>query len=203
MESKLSIIKQYLSDAMSYSDYKNLVKQLLDEGKATGHNQSEMYLNYSKLGFSRMKRWEKTFKLDQEQIQAIKSVSTPQTWLVISEGWCGDAAPALPIMKKIAEINENIDFKVILRDDFPEVIEAFLTNGGKSIPKLISFNLEKEALYFTWGPRPSTATQMVEDEKKKEGQLSAEFKEKLQYWYNTDKGKTTASDLIDLLKSTA
>jgi len=150
-----------------------------------------------------MKRWEKTFKLDQEQIQAIKSVSTPQTWLVISEGWCGDAAPALPIMKKIAEINENIDFKVILRDDFPEVIETFLTNGGKSIPKLISFNLEKEALYFTWGPRPSTATQMVEDEKKKEGQLSAEFKEKLQHWYNTDKGKTTASDLIDLLKSTA
>ncbi len=200
MNSNLTIIRQHLDHAMTYDAYKALIKSELDQGRSTGHTQTDTYLNYSKLGFSRLKRWEKSFKLTDQQIASISSINTPQTWLVIAEGWCGDAAPALPIMKEMARHTPAINFKVILRDDFPDLIDAFLTNGGRSIPKLVSFNLDQEALYFTWGPRPSTATQMVEDEKNKNGSLSPEFKQELQLWYNTDKGQTLASDLIKLLQ---
>lgn len=201
MTSKLNLLIEHLPSAITYKDYKDLVKNLLDQGKSTGHTQSEAYLNYSKLGFSRMKRWEKTFKLNKAQIDRIKAVDKTQTWLVIAEGWCGDAAPALPIMKTMSEHNQHINFKIILRDDFPDLIDAFLTNGGRSIPKLISFNPDTKQVFFTWGPRPSEATKMVEKEKAQKGELSAEFKTELQHWYNQDKGQTTVEDLISALES--
>ena len=198
-ENKIEIIKKHLDKTLSYSEYKALVENLLKEGKSTGFTQNEYYLNYSKLGFSRMKRWEKTSELTAEQIQKIQKVTQKQTWLVITEGWCGDAAPVIPIMKKIADHNPLIDFKLILRDENDELMSEFLTNGGKSIPKLIAFNLEEDKLLFTWGPRPKEAADLVAKEKAEFGKLRDEFKITLQKWYNQDKGKNIAEDLVKSL----
>lgn len=195
-QTTLEIIKKHLPKALSYSEYKTLVERLLNEGKATGFTQNEAYLNYSKLGFNRMKRWEKTSELTPAQIQTIQKVSQKQTWLVITEGWCGDAAPVLPIMKKIADLNPLIDFKVILRDENEELMNEFLTNGGKSIPKLVAFNLDEHKVLFTWGPRPKEAAALVAKEKAEFGQLRDEFKITLQKWYNQDKGKNIAEDIV-------
>jgi hypothetical protein len=200
-QNKLQIIKKHLDRTLSYSEYKQLVEGLLKEGKSTGHTQNEAYLNYSKLGFNRMKRWEKTSELTSDQIQKIQQVDQKQTWLVITEGWCGDAAPVIPIMEKIADENPNIDFKLILRDENDELMSEFLTNGGKSIPKLISFNLEEERILFTWGPRPKEAADLVAKEKAEFGKLRDEFKVVLQKWYNQDKGKNIAEDLVNCLKT--
>ncbi|MFN2260847.1 MAG: thioredoxin family protein [Psychroflexus sp.] len=199
---KLQLIKAHLDNAMTYKAYKNVVENLLEENKSTGFIQNETYFNYSKLGFSRMNRWEKTAKLTERQQEIVKNVKQKQTWLVISEGWCGDAAPVLPIMKKITDLNNHIDFKVILRDENEDLMQAFLTNGGKSIPKLIAFNLDLEKIFFTWGPRPLEAAKMVAEEKEKHGVLSKEFKTKLQHWYNKDKGENISNDLIENLKQT-
>lgn len=198
-ENTLEIIKQHLDKSLTYSEYKQLVETLLKEGKSTGFTQNEAYLNYSKLGFSRMKRWEKTSELTPNQLQSIQNVTQKQTWLVITEGWCGDAAPVIPIMQKIADANPLIDFKLILRDENDELMSEFLTNGGKSIPKLISFNLEDEQLLFTWGPRPKEAADLVAKEKAEFGKLRDEFKIILQNWYNKDKGKNIAEDLVNCL----
>lgn len=196
---KIEIIKKHLDKTLSYPEYKNLVETLLKKGKSTGFTQNEAFLNYSKLGFNRMKRWEKTSELTEDQIQKIKKVKQKQTWLVITEGWCGDAAPVIPIMKKIADHNPLIDFKLILRDDNDELMSQFLTNGGKSIPKLISFNLEEEEILFSWGPRPKEAADLVAKEKAEFGKLRDEFKMTLQKWYNQDKGKNIAEDLVNCL----
>lgn len=195
-QDKIEIIKKHLDKTLSYSEYKQLVENLLKEGKSTGYTQNEAYLNYSKLGFNRMKRWEKTSELTENQIQKIKGVSQKQTLLMITEGWCGDAAPVIPIMKKIADLNPLIDFKLILRDDNDELMNEFLTNGGKSIPKLISFNFEENNILFTWGPRPKEAADLVAKEKAEFGKLRDEFKIILQKWYNQDKGKNIAEDLV-------
>ena len=56
---------------------------------------------------------------------------------------------------------------------------------------------ENKEILFTYGPRPSTATKMVEDFKTMHGHLTAEFKEDLQRWYNKDKGQTAFNDLLD------
>ncbi|MDX8553923.1 thioredoxin family protein [Tenacibaculum sp. 1B UA] len=193
------IIQNSLEKALSYSEYRDLVSDLLAQGKSTGPNQSDDLLNYSKLNDKRMKRLDKTVKLTEETLAKIKDVKEPQTWLVLTEGWCGDAAQNLPVINKIAEENPNINLKLVLRDENLELMDEFLTNGGRSIPKLIALNKENEVIN-TWGPRPTTATKMVVDYKEKHGSLDADFKTDLQVWYNKNKGENTQEDLVSMLQ---
>ena len=62
--------------------------------------QSEDLLNYSKLNDRRMTRLDKTIQLSHETLLALKKNDKPITWLVLTEGWCGDAAQALPVINK-------------------------------------------------------------------------------------------------------
>ncbi len=191
------IIENSLQKALTYNEYRTLVKNLLAEGKSTGPNQSDSLLNYSMLNDKRMNRLDKTSKLNEETISGIKKVQAPQTWLVLTESWCGDAAQTLPVINKIAALNPNIDLKIVLRDENEALMDQFLTNGGRSIPKLIAINEDKEVLN-SWGPRPSVATKMVNDYKSEHGQLDADFKKDLQIWYNKDKGVNTQEDILSL-----
>lgn len=192
------IIKNSLGKALSYTEYRDLVSGLLTEGKSTGPNQSEDLLNYSKLNDKRMKRLDKTIKLTDETLAKVKDIKEPQTWLVLTEGWCGDAAQNIPVINKIAEENTNINLKLVLRDENLELMDAFLTNGGRSIPKLIALDKDNQVIN-TWGPRPTEATQMVVDYKAKNGSLDAVFKEDLQVWYNKNKGVNTQEDIMSML----
>ena len=193
------IIEKSLKKAISYQEYRVLVSNLLDEGKSTGPNQSENLLNYSLLNDRRMKRLDKTTKLSEETISSVKNIKEPQTWLVITEGWCGDAAQNLPVINKIAQENENINLQLVLRDENIELMDEFLTNGGRSIPKLVALDKDNNVMQ-TWGPRPTVATKMVADYKNEHGSLDAEFKKDLQVWYNKNKGKSIQEDIVSLLK---
>lgn len=192
-------IKKSLQKTYSYQEYKTLVSTLLLEGKSTGPNQSEFLTNYSMLNDRRMKRLDKTVKITEETKSFIYGVTEPQTWLVITEGWCGDAAQNLPVIHKMAELNNNINLQLVLRDDNLALMDLFLTNGGRSIPKLIALDTNLDIL-FTWGPRPSIATKMVADYKEKNGALDAQFKQDLQVWYNKNKGINVQEDFVELLK---
>lgn len=188
------MLSEAVEEGMSYNTYISLVRELMAEGKSTGHVQNEDMLNYSKLSERRMKRWDKTFKMSESDKTFFQNWSKPLTFLTISEGWCGDAAHALPILNKIAEAAPEIDLKIVLRDDNDELMGNFLTNGGKSIPKLIALDEDLKVL-FTWGPRPFEATALVDDYKTTHGKLTPEFKEDLQRWYNKDKGQGTLKDI--------
>ncbi len=192
------IIEKSLSKAMSYDDYKVLVDKLIKEGKSTGDNQSDDLLNYSVLNDKRMKRLDKTLHVSSESIENVKRIKDKQTWLVLTEGWCGDAAQNLPMINKIAKENSNINLQLVLRDENLDLMDSFLTNGGRSIPKLIVLDAKKNVV-GTWGPRPSEATAMVKTYKEKNGKLDAEFKKDLQIWYNKNKGRNTEDDLVSLL----
>ena len=196
---KTEIIEKALQDSYTYESYTELVSKLLNEGKSTGPNQSEDLLNYSMLNDRRMKRWDKTVKLEPHIIDKVSKAGLNVTWLVITEGWCGDAAHALPVLHKMTELNPGIDLRLVLRDDHEELMQLFLTNGSKSIPKLIIFDNDKREVLHTWGPRPSEATQLVNDYKAEHGSLDPIFKQELQMWYNKNKGKNIADDLIELI----
>jgi thiol-disulfide isomerase/thioredoxin len=193
------IISKSLKNSITYPNYRNLVAQLVDEKSTTGNDKSEALAEYTQLNDKRMKRWDKTAKVSDEMKSKIKNFERKVTWLVISESWCGDAAHILPIINKVAELNDNIDLKVVLRDDNDALISQFLTNGGKSIPKLIMIDGETHDIINTFGPRPTVATNMVNTYKAEHGQLTQEFKEDLQRWYNKDKGQSTIEDLVNLL----
>ena len=195
-----NIIEKSLENAFTYQEYRDLVSKLLSENKSTGHSQSEALTNYSLLNDRRMKRLDKTIKITGETESEIQQINEPQTWLVITEGWCGDAAQNLPVINKIAELNSKIDLKLVLRDDNDDLMNQFLTNGGKSIPKLIALDKDNNVIN-TWGPRPSSATQMVADYKKEHGVIDAQFKQDLQVWYNKDRGINVQEDFIKLTKN--
>ncbi len=194
-----SIIKNSLEKSISYQEYRDLVKQLAENNATTGLEHTEALANYTKLNDRRMKRWDKTIKISEEAQQKVKAFTEPVTWLVITESWCGDAAHVMPALHKIAALNESIDFKVVLRDENPELMDAFLTNGNRAIPKVIMLDNETEEVINTYGPRPSKATQLVNQYKAMFGKLTPEFKEDLQHWYNQDKGQNVIKDVTEML----
>lgn len=195
-----TLIKNSLLKGMTYSDYRNKIKNLLSKGLSTGFEQSETLLDYSLLNDKRMDRLDKTLKVSEETLNSLHQLHKNFTFLVIAEGWCGDAAQIVPVLNKIAESSSNIDLKIVLRDENEKLMNQFLTNGSKSIPKTLIID-ENYNVINSWGPRPSIATRMVMDYKEKNGVIDAEFKKDLQIWYNKDKGNSTQIDLIKLLKA--
>jgi|TARA_B110000037_G_scaffold43367_1_gene53405 hypothetical protein len=189
------VIENSLKNALSYEGYRAFVSALLTNGKATGMEQSEALTNYSLLNDKRMKRLDKTIKLSEETLQEFQKISEPKTWLVLTEGWCGDAAQSLPVLNKIAKSTDKIDLKIILRDENLPLMDLFLTNGGRSIPKLIALDKDNNVI-DSWGPRPTTASKMVADYKEKNGALDPQFKQDLQLWYNKDKGENVQADFV-------
>jgi hypothetical protein len=192
-------LENSLKNSISYQEYKDLVKKLLAENKSTGPNQSADLTNYSLLNATRMKRLDKNIQISDETIKEVQKITEPVTWLLLTEGWCGDAAQNLPVINKMADFNKNINLKLVLRDENLDLMDLFLTNGSRSIPKLIAMDKDNNVLN-TWGPRPAIATEMVADYKTKNGALDADFKQNLQLWYNKDKGKSTQEDFVKLMR---
>ena len=192
-----TLLENSVKKAMDYSEYNLLFQQLVEESRTTGE-QSQEKIDYTKLNFSRRKRLDKTSKISEESIEVFKNISKKQTWLVISEPWCGDAAQTLPYLNKIAQLSKNIDLKIVLRDENPELMDAFLTNGSRAIPVVIMLDEDFNVLQ-TWGPRSKAATKLVSDYKEHHGKIDDAFKEMLQVWYNNDKGVSIVNDISTLV----
>ncbi|WP_422083223.1 thioredoxin family protein [Ulvibacterium sp.] len=190
------LIQESLPRTLSYKEYRAKVSELAAEGKSTGPKQTEALANYTLLNDKRMRRFDKTLKIDAESTALISAIEKKITFLVLTESWCGDAAPTLPVMNKIADLNVNISLKILLRDENLELMGHFLTQGTLSIPKLIIIDEVTGEVLGDWGPRPSTATEMVQEFKESFGALTSEFKQDLQVWYNKDKGITTLRDIL-------
>lgn len=190
-----NIIESSLQKSYSYKEYRELIKELLAQNKSTGANQSEEIFNFSTLNDRRMERLDKTIKLEESTIEKLTQVNKKYTWLLLSEGWCADAAQNVPVINKMAEVNDNITLRMVLRDDNLDLMDEFLTNGGRAIPMLLILDEDKNVV-STWGSRPSEATKMVEDYKKEHGKIDAEFKKNLQVWYNKNKGKNLQEDML-------
>ena len=172
---------------MTFTDFENMVGELLEQGKTTGTNQSDAMVGYGKLNRQRMSRLEKTIVIDDAILLSIATNEREMIWLIITEGWCGDAAQNVPVIEKIAAESGKIDTRYILRDENLELMDEFLTDGARSIPKLIAIDPLTFEVVFTWGPRPEAA-QDVYVQMKSDGTEKADILEQMQRWYNADKG---------------
>lgn len=192
-------IAKALFNSHSYSEYRKLISDLLLEKKSTGDEQSEDLTHYSELNETRMNRLDKTIKITEETSLKLKSLQSEYIWLVISEGWCGDAAQLLPIINKMAIESGKIDLRIVLRDENEELIKLFLTNKKKAIPILIVVDKETGSVLGNWGPRPQAAADLVADYRKEFGVIDETLKTNLQLWYLHDKGITTQNELADIM----
>ena len=183
---------------MKWNDYLAAFEAILDGTNRTAPYNDEAYLEYVKLNNSRQNRWIKKMELSEETMIALKNVKIQQKWTLITEPWCGDAAHISAFINAMAEASENIEIDIQLRDSEPYLIEDYLTNGGKAIPKLVVQDTHGNDL-FTWGPRPKECQNLMLS--LKETVLSAqEKKAELQKWYNKDKGVSIQQEITALLK---
>ena len=186
-------------NGMTYEEYKkNSVEEIenIDPDKLEGIDKKNY--EYRKINLQRSKRLDKHFQPSAELIGAVKKIDNPQLWMVITESWCGDSAQNLPIIAKAAELNDNIDLRILLRDSNTDIIDQYLTDGqSRSIPILVAFDLYGNEI-FKWGPRPDTAKTLVIN-LKRDGFSKEEFNQQLHLWYGRNRGKELESELLELL----
>lgn len=197
-------MNDYINKAMNYEQYRNLLQDLMEQGKTTGENHGSEYLDYAKINLQRMLRLEKTTELTNELLQVLSKVKSRYVWLVLTEGWCGDAAQNLPVLFAMEKDCPNIELKLILRDEHLELMDMYLTDGGRSIPKLICLKKDNSSTngykeIFTWGPRPEAVQKIMLELKAKHTPL-AEKSIIIQKWYNTDKTLSLQNEFVVLVQ---
>jgi hypothetical protein len=158
----------------------------------------EEYQPYLELNEARFKRITKTFTPSTEFTAAVQGITKPSHWIIITEPWCGDAAQSVPLLLKLIDQIPNADFTLELRDQ-STLIDQYLTNGGKGIPKVIVRD-EQGIDLFVWGPRTREAQELF-NELKAEGVELNVLHESLHGWYAKDQGKTLELELLTLIQS--
>ena len=133
---------------------------------------------------------------------AARAAELPGRWhlLVLSEDWCGDAVNTVPIIARLAEAAPNLDLRVLARDANPDLMDAHLTSGTRSIPVVMVLD-EEFAEHGWWGPRPRplqewflTAARELQKEQRYP---------QLRQWYARDRGQTTLAEIVALLECAA
>jgi hypothetical protein len=188
----------FVKEGLNYSEYRDLILSLLGENRSTSDDDSEEMLHYSKLNVQRMNRLDKTAVLNDALIEKIKSLKKNYHLLVITEGWCGDAAQIVPLFEKMTAISPGkLDLRFVLRDKNLPLIDAFLTNGGRAIPIVLILDEEAE-LVAKWGPRPAAAQAVLNQWKTATSDRHLQS-EKLHLWYAQDKTQATQEELTALI----
>jgi len=187
----------FVNEGLSYAQYRDLIDSLLKNGQTTGEDHSEAMLHYSKMNVQRMNRVDKTAVLNEHFVQAIHKLNNKLSLLVISEGWCGDAAQIVPLFDKMTQLApDKFSLRFVLRDQNLPLIDAHLTNGGRAIPVLLVLDAQGELL-AKWGPRPEVLQHLL-GEWKTEISDMFELAERLHLWYARDKTQTTQEELAIL-----
>jgi Thioredoxin len=185
-----------LKNGMTYADYVTKTIYLLKEGKTstTETKPNPKIHSYTQENVERMTHLDFSTVLTAATLEKLATITEPQTWLTISEGWCGDASQIVPVIERMAFANPNITHRLIFRDEHLDIMDAFLTDGGRSIPKTVILDASGKVLN-SWGPRPKDL-QVVVDEVRQHMSLMSKEEQKEYFenvkkivhnWYNNDK----------------
>ncbi|MBA2627972.1 MAG: thioredoxin family protein [Gemmatimonadales bacterium] len=141
--------------------------------------------------------WTGVYRLSVVPVWALESV--PQSGvrlLVLVEDWCGDASNTVPIIAKLAAESGRVEFRVLRRDEYPEVMNQYLTNGSRSIPIVIALDESFQELGH-WGPRPAELQAFVMANK---GGDKTALYPKVRRWYARDGGATTLREVLAIVR---
>ena len=196
-----STLKATAAASLSSEAYKERFEWIVSTGQAYGPPDSGYGAEYTKLNLARTRRIARTLRV-LPAVETTLRKAPPMTWLVITEPWCGDSAQNLPVLEALAALNPAITLRIALRDS-TDIIEDFLTNGGRSIPKLVAFDPATEKILFTWGPRPQGGHSLVMNDKQNpEGERLSkeELAEALHRWYHQNAGVEVQQEIAALVE---
>lgn len=186
-------LKKYVDSGLTWGEYVAHMQEVIENGD----KENDKYQYYS-LNLTRMERLAKKIKLTDEQQARLSKLGKDISLIMITEGWCGDASQILPVVHKLVEKSEKVDDVVNLRDS-SDLIDKYLTNGGKSIPIIVGVDAHTHEELFKWGPRPAWGADYLK--RYKSGEINHdEFVIELQKKYNKDKGQTILNEFLDLMQ---
>lgn len=167
------------------------------EERAETSTPDEAYHEYRRLNVQRMHRVLKTYSPSPTIKAAMESVRSPQQWLVITEDWCGDSSQTLPAINAIAALSPLVRLSILDRDTHPDVMDAYLTNGSRGIPKVVAADAAGNELW-TWGPRPIPAQELVLQHKKA-GTAKETMYADVHAWYARNRQEALEQELVTLI----
>jgi hypothetical protein len=139
-------------------------------------------------------------RVDEDYVRRVSSL--PGRWhlLVLSEDWCGDAVNTVPIVAKLVERCPNVDMRVLARDANPDLMDAHLTGGSRSIPVIIVLDeaYEERALVGAAAHRAAALGLGAGTVAGEDGALS-----RARTWYARDRGRTTLDEVVSMLERAA
>ena len=189
-----------LQAAHSYASYRQLIDGLLTQNLTTGPQQSAKLTEYTRLNVQRMQRIDKMVRVLPELQTALANLRQNYVGLVITEGWCGDAAQIVPVLEAVAQASAGkLSTRYLLRDDNLDLMDQYLTNGTRSIPKLIVLRADTLTEVVSWGPRPAPAQELLLG-LKAQGATHEEYAEKIHGWYAQNKTLATQQELLALIQ---
>jgi hypothetical protein len=199
-----SLKRALIEQSITYEAYAQFIEDLLAQYHHRNPDSVDEHIHFTRMNLISMERLDKTARMMAvTRVQMAKVM--PMIWLVLTETWCNDAAQVLPVLNKMAKLNKNVQFQILFRDQQPKLMDAFLTNGTKSIPKLIFLDPTSLKVLGHWGPRPEALQTFVLEElakistikdvdvqKKRTDELSTQ----VQRWYAKDKSYSMQQEVL-------
>lgn len=106
------------------------------------------------------------FELDQEDADFFSNYDKPVNVLILAEDWCGDVVQSLPPIIRMLERAPEVQVRIFKRDENPDIMNRYLTDGTKSIPYLVFMDTAFNEL-ARWGPRPEDCQAIMRNNKGK------------------------------------
>lgn len=191
---------EILEKASSYEEFSEQAEHILTTEVKTPPYDDKFFLSYTEANIKRRAKILSNIQLNKKLYNEISENIKQWTWVIIDEPWCGDASFIVPILRaiEIASLGE-ITIRIFGRDSFPEIMEQYLTNNGKAIPKLVCLNKNLKEL-GTWGPRPEALSNLVNEWKPENLDLNEKIK-RVNRWYLKDAGESVQKEFIELIKN--
>lgn len=149
-------------DGLSYDEYRTYWREQKEASPKVKDPDERKMLHYLNYNWERQGHVHNNYGPSGDLRAAVTKIEEPQRWMVLTEPWCGDSAFLLPIIAEAAALTDNITLRILLRDDNLDVMDQYLTDGSRSIPKLVAFGPDGQER-FAWGPRPAPAQQHFEE----------------------------------------
>lgn len=193
-------LSEYFAKGFTYTEYIDFVQKQLDKGLSTDNLDIQDLLDYTKLNLSRSRRVEKKVSLSDYDKEFLDNYPRKLAIILITEGWCGDAAQILPVVNLIVSNSPNLELRIVLRGSNMTLMNQYKYNNTLSIPIVVAYDIVLNQEVFIWGPRPKVLLDFTKKIKEDENYDKNQFSIEVQEWYNKDKGKTIIDEIIAKLK---
>lgn len=185
---------------MTYAAFREKWRREIDAPAPKGLSKDERKMrHYVEYNWERSEAVHARHEPSRPLREAVGQIREPQLWMVLTEHWCGDSAYNLPVLVHAAELSEQVDLRILPRDENLDIMDQYLTGESRSIPKLVAFG-EQGGERFQWGPRPAPAMRLFRD-LRAAGKDKDAIIEELLAWYDDEGWRLVDRELAETIRA--